>query len=242
MDKSHPLRYIVDGSTVGPLFSDPRFSDTPIYAHPDLVTKTLSPEDVTKSGSDCIWTTRQCFIAGNKSHDDFAEHRHHQAQINLFKVVFQTFLHYFKQINLSLMMSMFGEIVSDPDLVTSSGERVLVTKSGIVVEHAPCGHKVDRVTSNSKILNTIMLSFRSVLEQTSSRVLEQTCAALPLSHVTSTVRKAMVSISIAANQSTLVKRRAGDRTARSENAALYSRPMNAILSYLYTELQQRDNT
>eukprot|EP00116_Pleurobrachia_bachei_P004843 sb/3465105/ len=33
-------------------------------------------------------------------------------------------------------------------------------------------------------------------------------------------RKAMVSISIAADQSTLVKRRAGDRTARSENAAL----------------------
>eukprot|EP00116_Pleurobrachia_bachei_P018746 sb/3479008/ len=36
--------------TVGPRFSDPRFS-----GHPDLVPKTLSPEDVTKSGSDCIY-------------------------------------------------------------------------------------------------------------------------------------------------------------------------------------------
>eukprot|EP00116_Pleurobrachia_bachei_P003470 sb/3463732/ len=61
-------------------------------------------------------------------------------------------------------------------------------------------------------LLSIMLSFRSVLEQTSSRVLEQTCAAPSQSP--------MVSISIAADQSTLVKRRAGDRTARSENAAL----------------------
>eukprot|EP00116_Pleurobrachia_bachei_P014326 sb/3474588/ len=39
-------------STVGPRFSAPRFSDTPIYAKPDLVPKFLSPEDVTKSGSD----------------------------------------------------------------------------------------------------------------------------------------------------------------------------------------------
>eukprot|EP00116_Pleurobrachia_bachei_P017766 sb/3478028/ len=70
-----------------------------------------------------------------------------------------------------------------------------------------------------------MLSFRSVLEHT--------CAALPLSlsHVThpfiqnigrERAREAMVSISIATDQSTLVKRRAGDSTARSENAALYT--------------------
>eukprot|EP00116_Pleurobrachia_bachei_P007868 sb/3468130/ len=52
----------------------------------------------------------------------------------------------------------------------------------------------------------VMLSFRSVLEQTSSRVLEQTCAALPLSHVTSTEREAMVSISIVADQSTTGRR------------------------------------
>eukprot|EP00116_Pleurobrachia_bachei_P016148 sb/3476410/ len=62
-----------------------------------------------------------------------------------------------------------------------------------------------------------MLSFRSVLEQTSSssRVLEHTCAALPLtlSHVTfiqniggERAREAMVSISIAADQTTLVKK------------------------------------
>eukprot|EP00116_Pleurobrachia_bachei_P004548 sb/3464810/ len=40
--------------SLGPRFSALLFSDTPIYAHPDLVTKNLSPEDVTKWGSDCI--------------------------------------------------------------------------------------------------------------------------------------------------------------------------------------------
>eukprot|EP00116_Pleurobrachia_bachei_P015749 sb/3476011/ len=41
--------------TVGPRFSAPRFS-----GHPDLVTKTLSPEDVTKSGSDCSKDLTTC--------------------------------------------------------------------------------------------------------------------------------------------------------------------------------------
>eukprot|EP00116_Pleurobrachia_bachei_P018918 sb/3479180/ len=33
----------------------PRFSAHPDLVPPDLVTKTLSPEDVTKSGSDCAY-------------------------------------------------------------------------------------------------------------------------------------------------------------------------------------------
>eukprot|EP00116_Pleurobrachia_bachei_P006151 sb/3466413/ len=50
------ITWTVPCITVGPRFSDPRLSDTPIYGHPDLVTKTLFPEDVTKSGSDCNCT------------------------------------------------------------------------------------------------------------------------------------------------------------------------------------------
>eukprot|EP00116_Pleurobrachia_bachei_P006382 sb/3466644/ len=53
----------------------------------NFITKGDPPE---MQGVIILISAHNDFIAGNKSHDGFVEHRHHQAQINLFKVVLKS--------------------------------------------------------------------------------------------------------------------------------------------------------